>query len=95
MDDEYRIRTFVTAINLLSEFGELCGELDAAWSIFEPISTLLKCGSVKRYPKPVRERVKALIKDLEGLKDKELEHLAFDKKKPKALRLYEPRIEVV
>lgn len=95
MDDDYRIRTFVTAINLLCEFKELCSELDAAYSIFEPILTLLKCGSVKRYPKLVRKKVKVFVSDLEKLKEKEIEHLVFDKKKPKALRMYEPRIEVV
>ena len=95
MDDNYRIRTFTTAINLLSEFQKQCSELDSAFSIFEPIWTLLKDGSLKRYPKKVKENVKILISDLEKLKEKKLEHLMFDRKKPKALRMYEPRIEVV
>ncbi|OXU29063.1 hypothetical protein TSAR_015178 [Trichomalopsis sarcophagae] len=95
MDDDYRLRTFVTALNLLCEFEKHCSELDAAFSIFEPILTLFECGSVKRYPSKVREKVKTLIDELKTLKEKVLEPLAYDKKKPKALRMYEPRIEVV
>lgn len=95
IDDSYKIRTFVTTVNLLCEFVEQCSELDAAYSIFEPILVLLKSGSVKRYPKSIREQVQILVNKIEELKQKSLEYLTYEKKKPKALRMYEPRIEVV
>jgi nucleolar protein 14 len=95
INDNYRLRTFITTINLLHEFKEQCKELDAAYSIFEPILTLLKYGSIKRYPKEVKEKFQNLMNELEKLKDKKLKYLVFNKKRPKALRMYEPRIEVV
>lgn len=95
MDDDFKLRTFHAAINLLCEFVEQCSELDAAYSIFEPILILLKLGSVKRYPKSIKERVDILSSKLEELKQKSLEYLTYEKKKPKALRMYEPRVEVM
>lgn len=95
IDDEFRIRSFVTAIKLLTEFQKNCIELEAAFSIFKPLYTLLKCGSVKRFPKSVQELVDIFLNDLEQLKEKQLEPIMATQKKPKALRLYEPQIEVV
>ncbi|XP_058803660.1 nucleolar protein 14 homolog [Phymastichus coffea] len=95
IDDEFRLRTFVTAIKLLSEFQKNCSELEAAFSIFKPIYNLLKHGSIKRFPKNIQDLVNVFISDLEQLKVKKLEPLAAAQKKPKALKLYEPRIEVV
>lgn len=95
IDDDYKIRTFMTAVNLLCAFVEQCSELDAAFSIFEPILVLLKSSSVKRYPRSVRKNVEILTNKIEELKQKSLEYLTYEKKKPKALRMYEPRIEVM
>ncbi|XP_011505256.1 PREDICTED: nucleolar protein 14 homolog [Ceratosolen solmsi marchali] len=95
LDDSYRLRTFITTINLLHEFKEQYKELDSAYYIFEPILTLLKYGSLERYPAEVKKKVNDLVADLTKLNDKKLKYLVFNKKKPKALRMYEPRIEVV
>ncbi|XP_023248077.1 nucleolar protein 14 homolog [Copidosoma floridanum] len=95
MDDDFRIRTFFTAINLLCEFVAQCSELDAVYTIFEPILDLLTCGSAKYYPKKVRKKIKFLVSEIEKLKEKKLEYLQFNKKKPKALRMIEPQIEKV
>lgn len=95
IDSDFKIRVFSTTINLIYEFKKQYEELEAAYSIFEPILNMLKCDFIKKYPKNLRKRVKELIGELEAMKSKKLEFIVREKKKPKALRLYEPRIEKV
>ncbi|XP_015120111.1 nucleolar protein 14 homolog [Diachasma alloeum] len=95
IDDEFRIRAFLTAVNLAEEFSKQLGELEAVYSIFEPIINLLNINSYGKYPENIRKHVERVSKDLLALEDKQLEYLVKAKKKPKALRLYEPRIERV
>lgn len=94
-DDEFKIRAFVTAINMISEFKKQYEELEAAYVIFEPIIKLLKMNAYESYPKSVKKHARSVRKDLQSLADKKLEYIVREKKKPKALRLYEPRIEKV
>lgn len=95
MDDEFKIRALLTAVNLLNEFKNHLEQLDAVYSIFEPVVKLLKPNSYDKYPQSVRKSVKQLRKDLKALQNKKLEYIVREKKKPKPLRLYEPRIEAV
>lgn len=95
LDDDFRIRALLIAVNLLREFKNHLEELEAAYSIFEPILKLLKLSSFNKYPSSVKKHIKQLRKDLKELKDKKLEYIVVEKKKPKPLRLYEPRIETV
>lgn len=95
IDSDFKIRVFVSTVNLISEFRKLYEELEASYAIFEPILKMLKSDFIKRYPKNLRPKVKELIGELEAMKSKKLEHIVREKKKPKTLRLYEPRIERV
>lgn len=95
LDDNFRIRALLTAINLLREFKNHLEELEAVYSIFEPILKLLKVNSFDKYPLNVKKHIKQLRRDLKGLKNKKLEYIVMEKKKPRPLRLYEPRIETV
>ncbi|XP_003397298.2 nucleolar protein 14 homolog [Bombus terrestris] len=95
IDDDFRIRALLIAINLLREFKNHLEELEAVYSIFEPILKLLKSNSFDKYPPNVKKHIMQLQKDLEKLKNKKLEYIMVQKKKPKPLRLYEPRIEAV
>ena len=94
-DDDFKIRALLTALNLLREFKNQLEELEAVYPIFEPILKLLKPNALDKYPPNARKHVKQLRKDLKELKKKKLEHIVREKKKPKPLRLYEPRIERV
>ncbi|XP_063992037.1 nucleolar protein 14 homolog [Diachasmimorpha longicaudata] len=95
IDDDFRIRAFLTAVNLTEDFSKQLGELEAVHSIFEPIINLLNINSYEKYPENIRKHVEKVSQDLLALEDKQLEYLVKAKKKPKALRLYEPRIERV
>ncbi|XP_076163740.1 nucleolar protein 14 homolog l(3)07882 [Ptiloglossa arizonensis] len=93
--DEFKIRSLLTAINLIREFKNQLEELEAVYSIFEPVLKLLKLNAFNKYPSTVKKHIKQLRKDLKELKNKKLEYIVLEKKKPKPLRLYEPRIETV
>ncbi|XP_003707475.1 nucleolar protein 14 homolog l(3)07882 [Megachile rotundata] len=95
LDNEFKIRALLTAVNLLHEFKNQLEELEAVYSIFEPVIKLLKPNTFDKYPQTVRKSVENLQEDLNALKNKKLEYIVIEKKKPKPLRLYEPRIETV
>uniref|UniRef100_V9IEQ1 Nucleolar protein 14 n=2 Tax=Apis cerana TaxID=7461 RepID=V9IEQ1_APICE len=95
LDDNFKIRALLTTINLLCEFKNHFEKFETVYSIFEPILKLLEANSFNKYPFKVKKRVERLRKELKELKNKKLEYLVVEKKKPKPLRLYEPRIETI
>lgn len=95
LEDEYKIRTLLTAVNMLNEFKNNFDELEAVYSIFEPIYKLLKSNKFDKYPPEARKHIKKLKKDLRELSARELKYLVLEKKRPKPLRMYEPKIEAV
>ncbi|XP_033176901.1 nucleolar protein 14 homolog [Bombus impatiens] len=90
LDDDFKIRVLLIAVNLLGEFKNHLEELEAVYSIFEPILKLLKSNSFDKYPPKVKKHIMQLRKDLEKLKNKKLKYIMVEKKKPKPLRLYGP-----
>lgn len=95
LDDNFKIRAFLTAVNLLTEFKNQLEELEAAYPIFEYIVQLLKINKFKQYPLNIRDHVKELYKKLEFLRNKKLEYIVLENDKPKPLRTYEPKIMTV
>lgn len=95
IDDNFRIRALLTAVNLVKDFKTQLQELDVAYPIFEPIIKLLKSCQFKNYPSNVKSHIKTIRKELESLRNKKLEYIVLEKKKPKPLRLYKPKIVTV
>lgn len=95
VNDEFRIRALLTAVNLVKDLKNQLQELQAAYSIFEPIIKSLKSCKFKKYPLNVRNHIKEIRRDLALLKNKKLEYIVLEKKKPKPLRMYEPKIMTV
>ncbi|KMQ82632.1 nucleolar protein 14-like protein [Lasius niger] len=95
LDDKFRIKALLTAINLVTEFKNQLQELEVVYSIFEPIYKLLKINKFKKYPQNIRRHIKQLRKDLKLLRSKKLEYIVLEKKRPKPLRTYEPKIMTV
>ncbi|XP_054015738.1 nucleolar protein 14 homolog [Hylaeus anthracinus] len=95
IDDEFKVRSLLTAVNLIREFKNQLKELEAVYSIFEPVLKLLKPDAFNKYPLKVKKHIKQIRNDLKELKTIKLEYIVVEKKKPKPLRLYEPRIETV
>ncbi|XP_071635912.1 nucleolar protein 14 homolog [Temnothorax longispinosus] len=92
VDDKFRIRALLTAVNLLIEFKNQLQELEAVYPIFEHIFQLLKINKFKQYPPNVRDHIKGLRNELDVLRNKKLEYIVLEKKRPKPLKTYEPKI---
>lgn len=95
LDDDFKIRALLTAVNLVREFKNQLQELEAVYSIFEPILKLLEINKFKNYPSNVRKRIKEVRKELALLRSKKLEYIVLEKKRPKPLRTYEPKIMTI
>lgn len=95
LDDEFRTRALLTAINLLTEFKNQLQELEAVYPIFEHVFQLLNINNFKQYPSYVRDYIKELCEELERLRNKKLEYIVLEKKRPKSLKTYEPKIMTI
>ncbi|XP_032678556.1 nucleolar protein 14 homolog [Odontomachus brunneus] len=95
MDNGFKIRALLTAVNLIKEFKNQLQELEAVYSIFEPIHQLLKVNKFKTYPLNLKKHIKTLRKEIEVLQNAKLKYIVLEKKLPKPLRQYEPKIMTV
>ncbi|KYQ51651.1 Nucleolar protein 14 [Trachymyrmex zeteki] len=95
LDDIFRIKSLLTAVNLLIEFKNQLQELEAVYPIFEHILQLLKINDFKQHPPYIRDHIKKLRTELEFLRNKKLEYIVQEKKRPKPLKTYEPKIMTV
>jgi len=94
-DGSFKLRALHTAVKLLLEFFCHLENLSASYHIFKPVLTTLKRIDVEKYPRFLQEDIQSIISKTEEMAHKKLHFLVKEKKKPKALRLYEPRIEEV
>jgi nucleolar protein 14 len=94
-DDSFKLRAVHTAVKLLLEFCCHLENMSASYYIFKPVLTTLKQLDVKKYPCFLQEDIKNVISKVEKIGQQKLQFLVMEKKKPKALRLYEPRVEEV
>ncbi|XP_011151994.1 nucleolar protein 14 homolog [Harpegnathos saltator] len=95
LNNEFRLRALLTTVNLIRDFKNQLQELEAVYLIFEPIFKLLKVNKFMEYPRNIRKHIKELCKEIKILQNKKLKHMVVEKKRPKPLRLYEPKIIAV
>ncbi|GLV32750.1 lethal (3) 07882 [Carabus blaptoides fortunei] len=96
IDEDFKVRTIYTVFKISQELHENWNELPSQLDIFEPFLKLLNMIPVQNYPTEIQtemNKVKNMIHDRK--KNKKIEYIVMEKKKPKALRLYEPNIEKV
>jgi nucleolar protein 14 len=94
-DDSFKLRALHTAVKLLLEFCCHLENMSASYHIFKPVLTTLKRLDVENYPHFLQDDIKSFILKVEKMEKQKLQFLVMEKKKPKALRLYEPRVEEV
>jgi nucleolar protein 14 len=94
-DDSFKLRALHTAVKLLLEFCCHLENMSESYHIFKPVLTTLKQLDVGKYPCFLQEDIKSVISKVGKMEQQKLQFLVMEKKKPKALRLYEPRVEEV
>lgn len=96
IDEEYKVRVLYVTLKLLEEFYNNLRELSSSTEIFEPILKQLEVIPVSNYSKEVKTCLEVLTNTLkDGKANKKLRYIVMEAERPKALRLYEPKIEVV
>jgi nucleolar protein 14 len=94
-DISFKLRAVHTAVKLLLEFCCHSENMAASYQIFKPLLSTLKQLDVEKYPCYLQKDIQSVISKIEEMTQKKLQFLVMERKKPKALRLYEPRIEEV
>nr|XP_023023933.1 nucleolar protein 14 homolog [Leptinotarsa decemlineata] len=96
IDEDFKLRTLYNVTKLLEEFHHNLSELPSAVEIFEPVLRYLILIPTTNYPEQVRNVMEKLKTSLKESKiERKLEYIVMEAKRPKALRLYEPKIEEV
>ncbi|KAF7272717.1 hypothetical protein GWI33_014529 [Rhynchophorus ferrugineus] len=94
--NEFKISALYTALKLLKDFKETFSSYSSNVEIFATIESYLPQIPIDLYPERVRVEYKEFIDELEKQKsERKLYYLVLEQKRPKALRLYEPKIEKV
>jgi nucleolar protein 14 len=94
-DDSFKLRALHTAVKLLMEFCCHLENMAAGYQVLKPLLNTLKQFDVEKYPCYLQKDIKSVMSKIEQMTQKKLQFLVMEKKKPKVLRLYEPRIEEV
>lgn len=96
IDDSFKSRSIFTTLRLLKDFHANLAQLPSLVEIYEPILRYLNLIPTENYPKSVQDEFQSLKKILnDAISDRKLEFIVLEKKRPKALKLYEPKIEPV
>nr|CAI5837325.1 unnamed protein product [Callosobruchus analis] len=92
-DDLYKIRILHNAVKALTEFHNNLETLPSCCEIFEPVLRYLELIPLQNYPVIVQTVVQDLILTLQKQKEnRQLQKIVREAERPKALRLYEPKI---
>lgn len=96
IDDDFKVRCLMTCVRMTKEFFDNFSDLEAQECLFESHIKLLGRVDLENYPKKIAKLVTEVLKDMkDSLEVKTYTPLSREKKRPKALRLYEPDVQEV
>lgn len=96
INDDFKIRCLVSSMGILKEFFDYFNDIEAQVYLFEPHLRLIGRIDLDLYPNKVAHRTNEVVKYMKALLEvKTFTPLSREKKRPKALRLYEPDIQEV
>lgn len=94
IDDTFKIQALYVSVKILKELNNNFIDLPSVCEIFEPIQKHLELIPIDNYPQIVYTEIENYLKVLVNNElNRKLVYLIMPKKKPKALRLYEPQVE--
>ncbi|KAJ3643381.1 hypothetical protein Zmor_026095 [Zophobas morio] len=96
IDDLFKIRALNTTLKLIEEFDNNFSALPSNLEIFKDILAYMELLPTRNYPQKVCTQFERTSQQLKSRRsDKNLDYVVMPAKRPKALRLYEPKIEEV
>lgn len=91
--EDFKVTALTLALKLLKDFQENLKNLSSNVEIFVQVEEYLQQIPMEFYPAVVQEEYKELCDILNKMKsERHIQYLTLEAKKPKALRLYEPKI---
>lgn len=96
VDEKFKVNCLYNSVLMLRECFDNCSDMEAQGAIFEPHIKLMERINLDYYPKRVRKALEEVASHMKAtLEVKTYTPLAKERKRPKALRLYEPDIQEV
>ncbi|CAH2059020.1 unnamed protein product, partial [Iphiclides podalirius] len=96
LGERFKVNCLYNSVLMLREYFDNCCDMEAQGAIFEPHIKLMDRIDLDLYPKKVAKAVKEVARHMKAtLEVKTYTPLARERKRPKALRLYEPDIQEV
>lgn len=96
IDDNFKMRCLYTTLELIKDFHNNLDALPSNLELFCDIVVYLDLLPVGSYPQIVQDLYNRVTKQLEHKRmNNNLNFIVLEAKRPKALRLYEPKIEEV
>ncbi|EFA10489.1 nucleolar protein 14 homolog [Tribolium castaneum] len=93
INDSFKIRAIYTVLRLVQDFDNNLVSLPSNVEIFNDIRAYLELLPTRNYPKKVADLFESVSQQLKNRKvERKLEYIVLAAKRPKALRLYEPKI---
>lgn len=91
--EEFKVSTVFLSLKLLGDFIDHLKQLPSSIEIFTEAEKFVRQIPMDLYPKQVKDVHQKVCDSLEELKaEHKMPYLIVESKKPKALRLYEPKI---
>ncbi|XP_065225974.1 nucleolar protein 14 homolog [Planococcus citri] len=95
LNDEDKLKFIFTALKLLSAYVKHYESFSASYAIWKPILKQLEQLPIETYPKCCSDEVSELKTKISATLSRPIQYLVAQRKRPKALRLYEPNIRQV
>lgn len=96
IDDSFRIRSVYVAVTQLKDFYDNLEKIPSSLEIFSYPINYLKLIPYDKYPLTLQTKIQDLLSTFERSQNsRTLQYIVMEKKRPKALKLYEPKVEVV
>lgn len=96
IEENYKIEVMYASITILEEFHANYQDLPSCVEIFSPILKYLEAIPMNYYPKLVKDAHSGLLKSLRNSRDQQnISYIVMQAMKPKALKMFEPKIEQV
>lgn len=92
-NDSFKVSALWVTVQLLSDFLSLWNELPSVIEIYSPLLESLGNLPISRYNNQLQDAVRSLSTSIEELTSVTRKRLIYEAKKPKLLRLYEPKVE--
>lgn len=96
IDNSFQIRSLYVAVTQLKDFCNNLEKIPSSLEIFGYAINYLKLIPNDRYPLTLKTKIQDVLDTFQKSQNSRvLQYIVMEKKRPKALKLYEPKIEVM